>query len=192
MNQMNAQFPMFTFFDSMNQNSRRRFIPICAILIISLVMLMLPCREAFAKTIQINVNGKTLQTDVAPTISNGRTLLPLRACAEALNATVNYSADSGKITIIKDQTLIVLTLNSNIAQVNGISQKMDVKPLLLSGRTLVPLRFVSETFNCDVQWYQSSYSVNIISDDYDGSSDEIGVDIPSADSIKSRLTPLRQ
>lgn len=39
--------------------------------------------------VSIQVDGAWLPTDTAPIIENGRTLIPLRACGEAVGAEVN-------------------------------------------------------------------------------------------------------
>lgn len=116
---------------------------------------------AQAADIQITVNGQPLAADVPPTVLNNRTLLPLRACAEALNATVNYDPAAGRIDVYAGQNKIELTLNSNQAVINGQFKAMDVEPQILNDRTLVPLRFLGEALNAQVNWLPESNTVAI-------------------------------
>lgn len=114
---------------------------------------------AQADGIDIYVNDVALSSDVAPVISDNRTMLPLRACAEALDATVNYA--DGVITMTRQNTSITLHLGSADADINGSISRMDVVPMVINSRTLVPLRFISEAFSCPVQWDGANRSVHI-------------------------------
>lgn len=117
---------------------------------------------AAAADIQINVNGQALPTDVPPTVLNNRVLLPLRACAEALDATVNYDAATGKIDVYHAGDKVELALNSRIAAINGAQNELDVEPQVMNSRTLIPLRFLGEALNAQVNWDAATASVNII------------------------------
>lgn len=90
--------------------------------------------------------------DVAPLIQNGRTLVPLRFIGETLGARVDWNDTTRQVSYTTDQRTIVLTLNSTKAVVNGKTITLDVAPAVVSGRTLVPLRFVSEYLNAVVDW----------------------------------------
>lgn len=117
---------------------------------------------ATAADIQISVNGQQLATDVPPTVLNNRVLLPLRACAEALSATVNYDPATGQIAVFSGQDKIELTLNSTTATINGSPQQLDTPPQVLDNRTLVPLRFLGEAMRAQVNWDSATAAVNIV------------------------------
>lgn len=116
---------------------------------------------AAATDISITVNGNPLSADVLPTVLNNRVLLPLRACAEALNSTVNYNSADGKIDIFSADNKIELQLNSRTALINGTQSELDVEPQVLENRTLVPLRFLGEALNAQVNWDGAASSVTI-------------------------------
>ncbi len=78
-------------------------------LFLLMFMLIVPGKITLASTIQIFINEELLLTDVEPQLISGRTYLPLRACAEALNATLDYDSASKKITIMHEGTEINLT-----------------------------------------------------------------------------------
>ncbi len=71
-----------------------------ALLILVMLALALPGRPTLASTIQIYIDDQLLATDVEPQLINGRTYLPLRACSEALNASVDYDGATKHITIM--------------------------------------------------------------------------------------------
>ncbi len=121
----------------------------------------LSASPALAADMQITVNGSALSSDVAPLVINNRTMLPLRACAEALAATVNYDP-SGRIDIYRGNDKIVLLLDTPAAWLNGEKRPLDVEPQVVESRTLVPLRFIGEAFDCAVNWQSENNTVSIV------------------------------
>lgn len=146
---------------------------------------------AFAADIQINVNGQALATDVPPTVLNNRVLLPLRACAEALDATVNYNAATGKIDVYHEGDRVELALNSRVAVINGVQNELDVEPQVMNSRTLIPLRFLGEALAAQVNWDAATASVNIVAGSV-GSSGNTGTDEPQKVIIPSVETIANQ
>ncbi|MFA5384514.1 MAG: copper amine oxidase N-terminal domain-containing protein [Eubacteriales bacterium] len=69
----------------------------------ALTALLIFCGIAFASyaagNIKIFVNGKEVYTDVPPIMVSGRVMVPLRAVAEALNATVKWNAATNAVMI---------------------------------------------------------------------------------------------
>lgn len=116
-----------------------------------------------ANDIQIFVDGKTLAMDAKPTVSNGTTLVPMRAIFEALGATVNYDATTKQITGTKAADVVLLILNQTTATKNGAAVQLSVPPQAIDGRTMVPLRFISESLKCSVVWDGTTKTVTITS-----------------------------
>ena len=108
----------------------------------------------YGADIGVIVNDHKLIFDVPPTVENGRTLVPLRAIFEALGATVNWDGETQSAKAQKDNTNVKLTLGSDIMYVNGVEKHLDVPAKAIEGRTLVPVRAISEAFGCDVAWNQ--------------------------------------
>ncbi|SMP48798.1 copper amine oxidase N-terminal domain-containing protein [Anoxynatronum buryatiense] len=108
------------------------------------------------------VDQAELGLDQPPTISEtGRTLVPLRFVAEALSAEVNWNETERKITYTKGPQEIVLHLNEATAMVNGSRVDLGVPPVIINGRTLVPLRFISETMGFLVDWQEEIQQVTV-------------------------------
>jgi hypothetical protein len=114
----------------------------------------------------IVAKGKVIKFDTPPVIKDGRTLIPVRALSEAFGATVAWDPVEQKVTISNGTTQIVLNLNSNTAYVNGTEVAIDVAATTLSNRTIVPLRFITETLGLKVDWDEETDTVEI-SDDTD-------------------------
>lgn len=113
--------------------------------------------------ISVMVDGLSVNFDVKPIIEQGRTLVPFRALAEALNVRVDWDGNTQTIKAGDKQTNIQLQIGSSIAYINEIPVPLDVPPKIINGRTLIPLRFFSEAFNCSVEWIGATNEVNIIS-----------------------------
>ncbi len=116
------------------------------------------------KTIYINNNLKEI--DVSPIIKEGRTLIPIRWVAEPLGAEVGWDGDKRKVTVTLKNTKIELWIGKNIAKVNNIDTPIDpdnpkVVPMIINGRTMLPVRFVAENLGCKVDWEPNTKTVTI-------------------------------
>jgi hypothetical protein len=111
------------------------------------------------------VNGSPVTLDVPPTILNSRTLLPIRAIVDAVGGTIAWDASARKVSVVRKDKTVLLWIDKNIAQVNGRSVRVDtdvrVVPIIVSGRTLLPLRFVAESLGLDVQWDAAAKTITI-------------------------------
>lgn len=115
-----------------------------------------------SKGISIEINNKIISSDISPIQENDSTFVPIRVISENLGAKVDYNPENKKITISKDEDVILLTLNNKTALTNGISSTLTVAPKLINGTTFVPIRLIAEAFNCDVQWDAKAQKVVII------------------------------
>lgn len=124
---------------------------LCILLACLLLAFVLPA-AAQAATIQIFLNGEKIETDVAPVLQQGRTLVPIRVISEKLGATVDYQESDKSIRITSATVNIQMTVGSQNVTVNGEAQTLDVPANTTNGRTLVPLRFVGEALGVGVDW----------------------------------------
>ncbi len=111
------------------------------------------------------VNGISIDYEkygnVLPIIENGRTLAPVRAVTEALGAEVDWNDETQEVAVIKDGIVIKMKIGSNIAYVNGEEKILDAAPEIRDDRTVVPMRFIAESFNLNVTWDENSLSIII-------------------------------
>jgi len=115
------------------------------------------------KSTIINVDGSRLDFDQNPETRNNRVLVPLRKIFEALGAKIEWNQATQTITATKGGTTVKLTIGSVNAYVNGVLVKLDQPPIVLNGRTLVPVRFIGEALGAKVEWDGENYTVHIIS-----------------------------
>lgn len=108
---------------------------------------------AFASgEIKVAIDGEYVEFDVQPQLINDRTMVPLRAIFEALGAEVDWDNDTQTVIAMKDDVTVTATIGSTKMYIDDEEKIMDVAPMLLNGRTLVPVRFVAESFGCKVNW----------------------------------------
>ena len=111
--------------------------------------------------------------DVTPVLQNGRTMLPLRYVAEALQADVKWDAKTRTATFTKDGLTASIQIDSDeIVLSNGKTVKMDSKPLNINDRILVSVTNVANVFGLtngntkdkadqDIEWEQQDKSATI-------------------------------
>ena len=110
--------------------------------------------------------GETKTNDVAPKIVNDRTMLPARFVAESLGAKVDWDEEKQLVTIVgvnekNEEVTILITIDSDIALVNGKEVKLDSPAFIENDRTYTPLRFISENLGAKVDWNDEQQKVTI-------------------------------
>jgi len=100
------------------------------------------------------MNGVTVRMETAPVVENGRTILPVRYIATPLGAQVRWDAKDQKVTLIGSKK-VELWIGKPTARVDGTDVPIDpanpkVVPRISGGRTMLPLRFVSEIFGAEI------------------------------------------
>ncbi|MHB8917463.1 MAG: stalk domain-containing protein [Desulfocucumaceae bacterium] len=113
--------------------------------------------------IRVQVDALPVAFDVKPAIQAGRTLVPFRALAEALNVLVSWDGATQTVSARDGKTTLVMSIGSATAYRSGNPFTLDVPPVLLDGRTLIPARVFSEAFGCRVEWTAESRTVKIYS-----------------------------
>jgi len=122
----------------------------------------LPAITAYADDeINIFVDGTLLQFDVPPQIIDGRTMVPMRAIFEALGAEIEWHQETQSIFAAADEIALMMTVGSERVHTGDGYFDMDVPPLIIDGRTLVPARFVAQAMGLHVGWVSTNSTVYI-------------------------------
>ncbi|WP_159426219.1 copper amine oxidase N-terminal domain-containing protein [Desulfolucanica intricata] len=124
---------------------------LCIFIMITLLILSMS-GIATANDISVYLDGNELEFDVKPVIENDRTLVPLRVIFEALNADVDWDNSTRTVTATKGTNQIKLRIGDKTAYKNGLPITLDVPAKIVSDRTMIPVRFVSEAMGAKVQW----------------------------------------
>ena len=146
------------------------------IMVMMIVIILAMNTTTFASNVYVQLNGEIIDfTDsngnrVDAQIVNNRTMVPLRKIFELLGATVEWDNSTRTASAHKDDVSIKLQIDNPVAEVstNGITRKieLDSKPILINDRTMVPLRFISESLGKQVAWDAREQTAIIIDYDY--------------------------
>lgn len=117
--------------------------------------------SGLAQASEVVLDGRSMSFDTSPVIDRGRVLVPFRDIFEALGADVRWDSQQGKVIASKDNTTIEINIGGTALK-NGSPVNLDVPGKIVNGRTMVPIRFVSETMGATVDWDASSQAVVII------------------------------
>jgi hypothetical protein len=109
-------------------------------------------------------DDKKTEIDSAPMIIEDRTHLPARYVTEPFGGEVLWDGDDRKVTCMLGENTVEMWIGKPSARVNGKSKQIDeendkITPVIIDGRTLVPLRFLLESLNCEVEWVNESREI---------------------------------
>ncbi|MBQ8300764.1 MAG: N-acetylmuramoyl-L-alanine amidase [Clostridia bacterium] len=155
------------------------------------IMMFLFCNSAFAvshplmleydggtheyngEVYSLVVNNQLLDPPLSPIVFNDRALVPVREIFEEVGATVNYIGDTQTIEVFNDDSYVRLRINDNVAYINGDRTNIpdNVVPKLIAKvggetKTMVPVRFISETIGLDVEFDANDGAIIIDSAGY--------------------------
>jgi hypothetical protein len=113
----------------------------------------------------VYINGIQMPMETAPFIKAGRTFVPVRYIAQPFGAQVIWNSKNQQVTLIHKK-LIELWIGNPAALIDGVETLIDqndptVAPFIQNGRTMLPLRFVSENFGASVIWDQKLQKITI-------------------------------
>lgn len=127
-------------------------------------------------SLQINdpimeVNGVETEIDAGrgtkPIVTDGRTLVPIRAIIEAFDGVVGWDDATQTVELTMANDIITLVINNKTAYLNNTAHTLDVAPTVINGRTMLPIRFIAEGFNLGVAWEGDTQTVTIIRNSFD-------------------------
>lgn len=113
--------------------------------------------EAIKNRVLVLVDGKYLHTvagtGAEPFIENGRTMIPLRAIADAFGFEVDWEQSEEKITLTKGDKTIILHIGKPEILVDGETLYFeDAVPMIKNSRTFLPVRKLAEILGVQVEW----------------------------------------
>lgn len=123
-----------------------------------------PSAPSTPSGISVTVNGMAVTwTDAAPFIdANSRTMVPLRAVADAMGLNVNWDGSAREATFTNGNKTIYFPIDSNTARTsNGGIVQMDTAAVIVNDRTYAPIRYLAEYFGYEVGWDAATRTVTI-------------------------------
>ena len=129
---------------------------------------VLPLKFADTEMIQLTIDSTTLMKnsqavtmDVAPSILNGRTMVPVRFIAEALDGVVEWNAELQIAYIALGGNLVEMPIQSDVIYINGEATIIDTPPQIVNGRTMIPLRAAAEGLGLHVDYNNDTRTITI-------------------------------
>lgn len=126
--------------------------------------------ESFILTMQIDnpqmtVNGTEKEIDpgrgTVPVVQNDRTLVPIRAIIEAMGGSVNWDEETQTAFLEYNGDILTLAIGNRTAYFNETAGTLDVAPIVLNDRTMLPIRFIAESFKFEVDWAEETQTITI-------------------------------
>lgn len=140
-----------------------------------------------AEEVFIEVNGtKLTNLTMPPIILNNYTLVPAREVFEAIGAKVDWKKDTEQVYVTYEDTLVLIPVNSRNSYVNGNIKQMDIEAKIINGKTMIPLRFVSNALSFNVEWDPKTRTASIIAKKSESA--EAAADIQKAETVTAPTT----
>ena len=145
----------------------------CLLLALTLTLSVFTCafaEEAVSGKVEItfkvgdstlSINGKDVAVETPYVVGEGTTLVPLRVITEAFGATVGWEEATQKITLEYPDVNIVLQIGNKTVTVNDHTETLLAAPELPKDTTMVPLRFISETFGATVTYDEETELITV-------------------------------
>lgn len=141
---------------------------------ILMVMLLMCCLAgtAYAADVTVTVDGKELAQKGV--IVDGRTMVPIRDIAEAMGVTVIFddSLGNGRVELQKNgqkigqvagnsYTVIKLVPSGDGYKADYQFYESDVPAQNINGKSMVPVKVISEMLDADISWDGTSYTASV-------------------------------
>lgn len=109
----------------------------------------------------LKVDGKSLSCEVPPIVFNDYSVVPARDVFEHLGAEVGWNSRTEQVTVNYGRTQILMTINQTTVFKDGQTQKMPIAPKIINGKTMIPVRYVSEALGFDVNFDSKTDTISI-------------------------------
>lgn len=128
----------------------------------------------FTLTMQIGnpvmtVNGSEKEIDpgrgTVPVVQDDRTLVPIRAIIEAMGGSVNWDEETQTAFLEYNGDIITFAIGNRTAYFNETATTLDVAPTVINDRTMLPIRFIAESFKFKVDWNEETQTITITKSD---------------------------
>ena len=150
---MSNEIPYDTYIDATNYSGRHT---LKAIITFSDGQIMatesLINIDGTSNDITVEIDGDRVYFDQPPILYNNRTMVPLRRIFEELGARVTWNGNTQTATGTKGDRTVKVTIGQKKMYVNGREYTLDIAPIVVGGRTLVPARAIAKGLGCDVDW----------------------------------------
>lgn len=115
---------------------------------------------------EMTLNNKEIiaideNAEVFPITQGNTTLIPIRAVITILGGTTEWIPSLNNISINCNGKSLIVSLNSNIAYLDGNELILPVSPQVVNDRTLLPVRTIMEALGYDIEWINETQKLII-------------------------------
>ncbi|MGN1231501.1 MAG: stalk domain-containing protein, partial [Anaerotignum sp.] len=115
-----------------------------------------------AKEIVVQIDGEKMTPKDMPAVAiDGRTMLPMRQIAQELGCEVVWNGDLQQVYVVNDDYTLVFEINKTTGYKNGKEFTMDVPPLIVNDRTMLPVRALATALDLSITWDDPTRTVSI-------------------------------
>lgn len=115
-----------------------------------------------AKEIVVQIDGEKMTPKDMPAVAiDGRTMLPMRQIAQELGCEVVWNEAVQQVYVVNDDYTLVFEINKTTGYKNGKEFTMDVPPLIVNDRTMLPVRALATALDLSITWDDPSRTVSI-------------------------------
>ncbi len=107
------------------------------------------------------LRGAGVSFDTEPYITDtGFTMVPVRGVACLLDAEIAWDGDTQTVTVRQGEHTVLLTIGSMTALADGVEVPLGTPAVITGGRTMLPLRFLTETLGGEIRWENGAVSID--------------------------------
>lgn len=121
---------------------------------------------ASAKNPDVEFNGMNVTFDQPAVIMQNRTMVPVRKIFELMGVKVEWEAETRTVKTELNGRTVDITIDKSEILVDGKIEKIDAPARIVNNRTLVPLRAVSQSYGCKVEWEPKNGVASVFADWY--------------------------
>ena len=103
---------------------------------------------------EMEVNGRSIENDVAPVIVGDRTLVPIRVVTELLGGTADWEEETRTVTLTIDGNVLKLVIDQLVPD-------FGTSATIIDSRTYVPIRYIMEMLGAEVEWIAETEQIII-------------------------------
>ena len=119
-----------------------------------------------AQGIRVELDGQRANfNDAQPQMIGGMVYVPIRGVFEQMGATIDWDSDQRMVTGHRGSHHMTMRAEGHSAMVDNRAVRLDGRARIIGGSIMVPLRFVSEALGSQVDWNDTTQTVNIRSED---------------------------
>ncbi len=142
--------------ESLNSIARRYKMPVAVLAAANNLKLTsgvtLGTKLTLPRALQVTYGGQPVKADAASFVMGSVGVTPFRFLFEKQGGKLDWNEKTRKVTAKGPQGSIELTIGSRAAIINEKETMLDMAAFLMSGRTIVPVRFFEQALHAQVEW----------------------------------------